>query len=444
MVSERVDGSVAPVPSPAALARLARTRSAPDDLDLLLRALHSRRLVLLKSLLTRLDRSPEAVPGPVRARFEEHWRLLERAEDRSPAAVRDTLDHPAVGTWLARALAAGGPAFAGRLEHFGAVAAAAALRAGSPFALTLATRDGQLALPGIGVLATLAHAVRLTAGEHTARLTTPDRRTGTVLLRTGRRVTGAGPGWRAPRRLPGSTAVLEDLDPYRAPPEGVGHAALPPSPRCATRDEPWARLWRSALTLLRATDPQRAAETTALLRCLVPLAPSGAHGQQARRVSATFRAAPGAVLTTLPDSPADLAAVLVHETQHSKLSVLHDLLPLHRAGPYAAYRVAWRPDPRPLAGVLQGTYAHLALADFWGRFAGRAVLPPGARHDARARHDSYRRQVAEALPILLESNELTSAGREFAIGMQRHHAGLAEAHGVCAAIGGPSPFGDVR
>ncbi|MCC3771267.1 HEXXH motif-containing putative peptide modification protein, partial [Streptomyces sp. UNOC14_S4] len=228
------------------------------------------------------------------------------------------------------------------------------------------------------------------------------------------------------------------------PPGGVGHAALPAAPRAVTRDEPWPRLWRAALSLLRATDPRRAAETTALLRCLVPLSPTGPFGQQARRVSATFRAAPGAVLTTLPDSPADLAAVLVHETQHSKLAVLQDLLPLHRAGPHAAYRVAWRPDPRPLAGVLQGTYAHLALADFWGRFAGRPVLPPGARHDARARHDSYRRQVAEALPILLESKELTSAGREFAIGMQRHHAGLARDGGAGAADGEPSPFGDVR
>ncbi|MFI1799250.1 aKG-HExxH-type peptide beta-hydroxylase [Streptomyces sp. NPDC020379] len=443
MTVRRVDANGAP--APAALARLARTRSAPADLDLLLRGLHSRRLILLKSLLTGLDRSAYAVPAAVRARFEEHWRLLERAEERDPAAVRETLDYPSVGTWLARALApAAGPGPARPLGHFGAVAAAAALRAGTPCALTLAPRGGLLALPGIGVLATSAPAVRLTARAHTAHLRPEGRGAGAVLLRTGGRIHGTGPGWHGLRRLPGTTALLDDLDPYRAPPEGIGRAALPPALRSATAAEPWLRLWRSALALLRATDPSRAAETTALLRCLVPLARAGPHGQGARGVSATFRAAPGAVLATLPGTAAELAAVLVHETQHSKLAVLHDLLPLHHAGPYAAYRVAWRTDPRPLAGVLQGTYAHLALADFWGRVAERAGLPAGTRSTARARHDSYRRQVAEALPLLLESNELTPAGVEFATGMRAHHAGLGRTTGPATALGGPSPFGDVR
>ncbi|WKK25918.1 HEXXH motif-containing putative peptide modification protein [Streptomyces olivoreticuli] len=433
------------VPAPAALARLARTRSAPADLDLLLRGRRSRRLILLKSLLAALDRSAESVPAAVRARFEEHWRLLERAEGHDPAAVHDTLDYPTVGTWLARTLAAPtGIELACRLDHFGSVAAAAALRAGTPFTLTLGPRDGLLALPGIGVLATPAPAVRLTARAHTAHLRPGGRGAGAVLLRTGGRIHGTGPGWRGLRRLPGTTALLDDLDPCRAPPEGIGRAALPPAPRSATGAEPWLRRWRSALALLRAIDPQRAAETTALLRCLVPLARTGPYGQGARGVSATFRAAPGAVLATLPDTAADLAAVLVHETQHGKLAVLHDLLPLHHAGPYAVHRVAWRTDPRPLAGVLQGTYAHLALADFWGRVAGRAGLPPGARSAARARHDSYRRQVAEALPILLESNELTPAGVEFATGMRQHHAGLGRAAGPTEAIDGTSPFGDIR
>uniref|UniRef100_UPI0020177793 aKG-HExxH-type peptide beta-hydroxylase n=1 Tax=Streptomyces sp. I05A-00742 TaxID=2732853 RepID=UPI0020177793 len=198
---------------------------------------------------------------------------------------------------------------------------------------------------------------------------------------------------------------------------GVGRAALPPSDRAAGHGRHWARRWRAALGLLRATDPQRAAETTVLLRCLVPVARPADDARA--EVSATFRAAPGAILATLPRTAADLAEVLVHETQHSKLAVLHDLVPLHDAGPEAVHRVAWRPDPRPLAGVLQGTYAHLALADFWDRAARGGALPGVVRDEARVRRDSYRRQVAEAVPILLESSELTPAGREFATGMER-------------------------
>ncbi|KNB51934.1 HEXXH motif domain-containing protein [Streptomyces caatingaensis] len=418
-------GALAPqrVP-PSVLARLARTRAAPDDLALLRRALHSRRLVLLKSLLTRLERQSDAVPVRVRERFEAHWRLLERAESRHAPLVRDTLDYPAVGTWLAAVLAApAGPAFAAGLGHFGAVAAAAALRSGTGFTVELATPTGVLALPGIGLLETGRPLVRLTARSRTARLTGPGTPHPAVLLRSaGGRVTGAGRGWRGLRRLPGGDALLDDLDPYRAPPGGVGRAALPPAGRDGTGGRPWTRRWRAALALLRAADPERAAETGALLRCLVPVArPPGDPGA---KVSATFRSAPGAVLATLPPTAADLAEVLVHENQHSKLAVLHDLLPLHTAGPDALHRVAWRPDPRPLAGVLQGTYAHLALADFWHRAVRGPALPPRAREGALERRDSYRRQVAEAVPILLESNELTAAGRDFARGMERHLATL--------------------
>ncbi|MEU5048498.1 HEXXH motif-containing putative peptide modification protein [Streptomyces sp. NPDC021096] len=432
-------------PGPAALARLARTRSGPGDLRLLLDGAHSRRLVLLKSLLTRLERRPGAVPGAVLERFEAHWRLLERAEARDPRAVRDTLGYPSVGTWLTRTLTApDGDSLAHCLAYFGSVAAAAALQAGERFTLDLPAPGGRLALPGTGLVESGAPTLRLTAHGRTAHLTAGGR-AGPVLLRLPGRTSGAGTGWRGLARLPGSGAFLDDLDPYRAPAEGVGSAALLAAGPDRTAGEPWTRRWRVALALLRATDRARAAEVTGLLRCVVPLARPAPHGRGGPKVSATFRAAPGAVFATLPDSAADLAEVLVHETQHSKLSVLHDLLPLHEAGPREVYRVAWRPDPRPFAGVLQGTYAHLALADFWTRAALRAPLAPGARRGARTRRDSYLRQVAEALPLLLESAELTEAGRQFATGMDRHLAALTRAAGERAtAFGAMSPFGDVR
>ncbi|MGK5638195.1 aKG-HExxH-type peptide beta-hydroxylase [Streptomyces sp. URMC 126] len=436
--------------APGALERLARTRGTADDLALLLDALHSRRLVLLKSLLTRLEREPSAVPASARARFEAHWSLMERAEARYAPAVRDTLDYPSVGNWLARALAAPtGAPLATELEHFGAVAAAAALRSGAAFTAELAAPGGTLALPGIGLLAAGAPAVRLTARARSARFTVPgaDGRTGRpgpVLLRGARRVTGAGAGWHGLRRLPGADAVLDDLDPYRAPAGGVGRAALPPAARTAGGGRPWTRRWRAALGLLAAADPQRAAETTALLRCLVPVARPAGEERGASDVSATFRAAPGAILATLPRTAADLAEVLVHETQHTKLAVLHDLVPLHGAGPAAVHRVAWRPDPRPLAGVFQGTYAHLALAEFWDRAARGAAVPGALREEARARRDSYRRQVAEAVPILLESRELTPAGREFATGMERLLASLGRTGRMAPGIPGASSCDDVQ
>ncbi|QSY51090.1 hypothetical protein J3S04_09415 [Streptomyces griseocarneus] len=94
--------------------------------------------------------------------------------------------------------------------------------------------------------------------------------------------------------------------------------------------------------------------------------------------------------------------------------------------------------------MLQGTYAHLALADLWARAAAGRTGTPSARREARARRDSYLRQVAQALPILLESGELTPAGREFTQGMERHLADLGRLRDPSAAIGGTSPAGDVR
>ncbi|WP_414167961.1 aKG-HExxH-type peptide beta-hydroxylase [Streptoverticillium reticulum] len=424
-----------PRPAGPALARLARTRSAHGDVALLLGGVHSRRLVLLKSLLTRLERHPGAAPAPARRRFEEHWRLLEQAESLHPHSVRRTLDYPAVGHWLARTLAAAdGEQLGGLLERFGAVAASAALRAGTDFTLELPAPDGLLALPGIGLLGCDTPTVRLTARGPAAHLAP-----GPVLHRAAGRVHGSGTGWRGLRPLPGSAGYLDDLDPHRAPPGGVGHAALPASPRSATAVQPWLSRWRAALALLRFADPLRAAETTALLRCLVPLA-----GGDAGQVSATLRAAPGAVLCTLPDTAEDLAEVLVHETQHGKLAVLHDLVPLHHAGPHAVHRVPWRPDPRPFEGVLQGTYAHLALADFWTRAARRDGLAPTVRSVAVARGDACRRQVAQALPLLLESRELTPAGREFAACMQQHLVCLGRSVGPFPTVCGTSPSSDVR
>ncbi|MET8680431.1 HEXXH motif-containing putative peptide modification protein [Streptomyces sp. NPDC004647] len=416
-----------------ALPRLATTRFASEDAVLLQGALHSRRLVLLKSLLTRLERLPDALPPPAREDFERHWLLLERAERSDPAALRTTLGYPAVGSWLTQTLAAPpGPGWEQLVGHFGAVAAGAALRAGIVFRTFLAAPDGTLALPGLGVLHPQEPRFRLAAGPHTVRITVPGRRAAHVLTRRGGRLSPAGPPWQAVPPLPGSPAVLDDLDPYRAPRTGVGGESLPAGERTTAERELWQRRWREALRLMASADPERVAETSALLRCLVPLARPDhrAVAADAQQASATLRSAPGAVLATVPATAEDLADVLVHELQHSKLAVLADLAPLHRAGPEAAYEVPWRPDPRPFDGVLHGTYAHLALADFWLRARDRPGATADQRAAAGARHERCHDQVSRTLPIVLGSGQLTCTGREFAVRMRTHHQSLGRSRGA--------------
>ena len=409
-----------------ALARLSRTRTGAEDRALLDAGLHSRRLVLLKSLQRRVEDA--RVPPETRTAFVRHWRVLADAERRDPTAVGAVLGYPSVGVWLVGALGEPAPATPRTLAHFGAVAAAAALRARAGYRGTLDTPDGVLTLPGLGVYRTRAPRVRLVAGPHSLRLAAEGGRPVDVALpQAGRRRTADGgragpPGWSALVPLPGTGAVLDGVDPYRLPRSGTGLFGLVPphpAPRAGAGEGPWLRRWRAALTLLASSDPGRAAEVIALVRAVVPLEPGPGAAD-----SATLRAAPGAVFTTCPPTALRLAEVLVHEVQHGKLAVVTDLAALHEGGDEAVHRVGWRPDPRPLAGVFQGTYAHLALADFAYRLAARSGATPAARKAARARGDACREQVGEALALLLGSVQLTPLGRKFAIGMREHHTEL--------------------
>ncbi|MGW4161764.1 aKG-HExxH-type peptide beta-hydroxylase [Streptomyces sp. NPDC004788] len=413
--------------SAAAFARLARTSPDPAGLALLGAALHTRRLLLLKALLVRVHRHRATVEPGALGRFERSWELLERAERRRPGAVRDVLDYPTTGAWLAGALTEpAGPGLDRHLARLDALAATAALRCGGPLDLTVETPDGLLSLPGTGRLRVAGERVRISADDRTVRFRPSGARRAapTVLTRTGRAgaLTGHGPGWSAVRVLPGGAARLDDLDPYRVP-AGAGGAFVGTAAEHADTDHAaWSARWRAARDLLLRADPGRAAEVARAVRVVVPLV-----GRGPRHLGATLSAAPGAVLTSLPADGQGMAETLVHELHHSKLATLHEIVPLYGPGRDAVHQVGWRPDPRPVAGVLHGAYAHLALADLWRRAATADRVPASWRSVAGQQFDDIHDQVGEALAILLESDELTAEGREFADQMRQHHASLGAA-----------------
>ncbi|WP_405762461.1 HEXXH motif domain-containing protein [Streptomyces sp. NBC_00045] len=362
----------------ATLGALASTEPSVDGTSLVRDIRRSKRLVLLRGVL-------DAAPGGRGGEAADHWALLEEAERHDPEAVRDVLHYPATGVWaeetLRRLHAPYGPP--ADLGHLGALAVAAALRSKITFKATLRPVHGRLVLPTLGLLRpTRSGPLALTEGSWD-----PDDPT-TLALHT----------------LPGGRTALDDLDPYRAP--GPAHPApVRPARRLTPKGHKrWDIQWSGALTLLDRYDTARAEEIGLLLRSVVPL------GGGSRSSGATLPAAAGSVLARTQAPPA-LAATLVHEVQHGKLTALADVLTLHTADRTPRHWAPWRSDPRPLEGLLHGAYAHLALAGYWQR----AALY-GAR-GAWAQHARIRAQVAAVLPALHRHPQLTTAGREFIAAM---------------------------
>jgi hypothetical protein len=144
----------------------------------------------------------------------------------------------------------------------------------------------------------------------------------------------------------------------------------------------------------------------AAVRCLVPVEQAGRLG----RVSASSADAPGAIALTAPSNPTRFAATLVHESQHYRLSALHDLRPLYREPTRNLLYSPWRNDSRPLSGVVHGTQAFLGVADFW--------LREGAGPVAELEYTRHVNQLRVAMDVITAAEGLTPFGRSLAASLR--------------------------
>ncbi|WP_431897032.1 FxsB family cyclophane-forming radical SAM/SPASM peptide maturase [Nonomuraea sp. bgisy101] len=313
--------------------------------------------------LRRLALTKAAGPGPA-------WRLLTAIDDEHPAALAAVLDHPYVRAWAVRRLAGtAGPA------HLGNVAAAAAVRAGVTAEVEVEVLAGVAYLPGLGALTGMSGAmVRIDRGGAWAE----------------------GATWEPLRRLTamGIDVALEDLDPYRD-----CHQWTPASRLDGERAAAWQERFAAAVQVIARDHPAYLPAIRAGLTTLTPL------DQAAGTTSSAAGHAFGAIATTLPPDSETLALLLMHEFQHVKLGGVLDLFDLFDERDARLFYAPWRDDPRPLEGLLQGAYAHLAVTDFWRR---RDPL-------AFAR---WRADTAMAIETLLGAGSLTSLGAAFVAGMR--------------------------
>jgi uncharacterized protein len=349
--------------------------------------------------------------------FAGGWNLLTRLDKSSPDVVDEVLAHPYVRAWAERCLRTPGvmPADAG---HLASIAAVAAIRSGTLAELDVPVAGGYVHLPTLGrlrvgdgataVLAALgegAFEVRAASGKWHIQ-------PGSAVIYRGEDL-AAAPGperdWQPVRELrAGEFAVrLEDTDPYRDCHQWPAAGRLTAGEAAA-----WQAQFEEAWRLIEQAYPRYVPGVAAGLTTLLPLA----NDVPGREISAAARQAFGAVAAARPASGADLALLIIHEFQHVKLGALTDLFDLCDRNDQRAFFAPWRDDPRPLGALLQGTYAHIAVTDYW-RVRRHMLTGPDALA-AAALFARWRMMTAEAIGTLAGSGALTPLGARFVDGMR--------------------------
>jgi uncharacterized protein len=367
-------------PDPFADELIDRLASGRDDADAVEYLVQTQLGYARALLATVADR------GALDPLTQSAWELLAHLDEVAPDSVDAVLAHPYIRPWAINLLRTGNMAETGYLA---AVASAAAVDAGVDWTLRVPTRHGRLHLPSVGSMPTGdAPIVEVSTSVSGFEV----RSGGDVVV-----IKGEDNRWQPTRHvvIGSRRLILEDHDPYRS-----CHAWFLGRPL----DDDEAAAWRDGIAaawdIVGAEVPHRTAGILIGLRAVAPLE-LDATG---RLRSSTARDAFGAFAVAAAP-PESLAVMLVHEFQHSVLGAILDNYALFDRAYRTSLRVAWRTDPRPIEGALQGTYAHFAVAEMW-----RARAERTGDAAARTKAEQYLGWTIEAADTLLTSSALTPLG----------------------------------
>jgi HEXXH motif-containing protein len=280
-----------------------------------------------------------------------------------------------------------------------AVAAAAAVQSGLDVEVPVLPVAGVVSLPSLGAARVSGDFAVVHSHSGGAEIRWPDGRVEIPL--DGRQ---DAPGWRGIRdcRAGNLETVIEDVDPFRMPAEVAGLA-----PRLTARQaRDWQRALQQGWEVLAAGQPAIAAEVAAAISVIVPLNRSASG-----HLSSSSPDAFGAVAMSEPPDPETCASSLTHELQHAKLCAVIDIVKLTSTDDGRRYYAPWRDDPRPIAGLLQGAYAHIGVTEFWRRQ--RQLTAGAAQSRADEQFALWRAGTLRVIETLLASDQLTVEGTEF-------------------------------
>lgn len=385
---------------------LASGGGGPAAVERLRGAQHSKHLMLLP--VTAMEAGERDTASPEIAAFQEALRLLARVQETDPDAFAWLFGLPHIGAWTSDCLQRQDRGLPLDFGYLASAAAAASVRAGLPFELDAPVRDGIVAFPGLGYVDGIqgewvrlrSDGERLAVGAFTtvpgAALVPDDGTAESVPSWHGTpaaRVTAEGHTW---------SVLLEGTDRY------LDRFARPMAAALTAAE---ARDWRTRLQAaweVLVRHHRWAAESIAAgVSVIVPLTARS----DADLESATTPAAFGAIATSWPPDPVLMAEILVHEFQHLKLCGLLDLVGLTQPCDELVY-AAWRRDPRPASGLLQGVYAHLGVARFWN-VQRHAETEPDEVFRAEVMFERWRSTIGPSTATLLRTGCLTEDGTRF-------------------------------
>jgi uncharacterized protein len=379
------------------LQALASGDDDPGAIRELTAAQFSKLLVLLRSVVSGASQAG----GEQAAQARQAWHVLSAAHHHDPAAAEMAIRHPAVAAWATRTLQAvrGGESVPGAAPaRLSGVAAAAAASAGLHAEITVPAVSGTLVLPSLGSAGVNASEAVVRTGPGCTEIVSSAR-----AVQVPSDPHQDTPQWAGLRRLgPGDFRVLiDDVDPFRLP----GSANVAPRLSGAEVAD-WQDVVAAAWRLLKTGHPADAREAAATINVIVPLL-SPEQGMSSSSSAEAF----GAIAMSRPPDPQMCAATIVHELQHLKLSAVIDITPLTHPDCGRRFYAAWRDDPRPASGLLQGVYAHLGLLRFWRqelRTPGGAIRSTAQREFAR-----WLPATSQAATTLQSSPCLTPEGELF-------------------------------
>jgi uncharacterized protein len=345
------------------------------------------------------------------AMFNGGWELIAHLDKDDKRTLDEVLAHPYVRAWATRCIGnMSAPAAASAVDatHLAAIAAAAAIRSGYDVQLEVPASEGGVHLPTLGRLDVgPAATATLTVGCDGFEVKTEYGQWSVTLAAMGDAAQSGS--WQPVRALVAerATVALEDTDPYRDCHQWPAASRL-----SAEQVASWQRLYRQAWGLIEQEHGIYAPGLAVGLSTIMPLA----NDEPSREISAAARQAFGAIGAALPLDADILALLMIHEFQHVKLGAILDLFELCDHSDRRLFYAPWRPDPRPLEALLQGTYAHIAVTDFWR--VRRHYLSGPEAETAAAEFALWRMHTAEAIETLAASGSLTPIGVRFAEGMR--------------------------